>query len=481
LRQLLTESTLLAVIAGTMGLLVYWWLIEYITNRAGALNVQLGPDLTTVLFTLTFALGTGILFGLSPALHATRADIASALRDSAAGIARRTRLQRAFVIAQIVLSQPLLVMLAVTLIFVSEEQPPENATASDYIISAKFRPLLSTGAPNQRYDAVDSLARRIAELPGVEGVLPDPQIFAIRSVVPSGSTPDSLTNSPSAITVQVLGATPRYFDLVDVPLLLGRDIALTDTAGDEIAVVIGSDLARTLWRGANPIGETLSPVSWKDGDADSAVMRVVGIFDASRLPLEGRELRAFTARGNQWRGDALLIRTRGAPQTMLPTIRTTIRREAPGIPLTSLETYAAIEARVRRDMLIVTAATAGAGALALGLASIGLYGIVSIAVRQRRREIGIRIAVGASPARVARMFLASGMRIGLIALGVGLPMSVVGLRVVLSQEAVIAPPVNVWLVGLFVGAALVLVAAFATWLPARRAARIDPANALRTE
>jgi predicted permease len=481
LRQLLTESALLAVTAGTLGLLVYWWLIEYITNRASGVNVQLGPDLTTVLVTLVIALGTGILFGLSPALHTTRADVASALRDSAAGIARRTRLQRAFVIAQIVISQPILVMLAVTLLLLNQEVPSENPTAANHVMAATFRPLYNTGAPNQRQEAVDSLARRLAEVPGVTAVLPDPHVFAISSVVPSGSAGDSVTKSPSAVSIQVLGATPLYFDLVDVPILLGRDIAPTDTAGDEIAVVIGSDLARAVWPGANPIGQTLSPMSWSAGSTDSAVMRVVGIYDAERLPLEDHSPRAFTAHGQHWRGDALLIRTRGPAQAMLPTIRTTIRREAPGLPLTELVTYAAIEARIRKDMLVVTAATAGGGALALGLASIGLYGIVSIAVRQRRREIGIRIAVGASPAGVARMFLASGMRIGLIALGLGLPISVVGLRVVLSQESVLAPPVNVWLVGLCVGAALVLVAAFATWLPARRAARVDPAHTLRIE
>jgi ABC-type antimicrobial peptide transport system permease subunit len=128
------------------------------------------------------------------------------------------------------------------------------------------------------------------------------------------------------------------------------------------------------------------------------------------------------------------------------------------------------------------AALIGAGgALALLLASLGLYGIVSLAVRQRTREIGIRIAVGADPTRVARMFLASGVRASLMALALGLPLSVVVLKIGLSQGIVIAPQVNPYLIGLVVALVLLAVAAAATWVPARRAARIEPAATLRVE
>jgi ABC-type antimicrobial peptide transport system permease subunit len=128
------------------------------------------------------------------------------------------------------------------------------------------------------------------------------------------------------------------------------------------------------------------------------------------------------------------------------------------------------------------AALIGAGgALALLLASLGLYGIVSLAVRQRTREIGIRIAVGADPTRVARMFLASGVRASLMALALGLPLSVVALKIGLSQGIVIAPQVNPYLIGLVVALVLLAVAAAATWVPARRAARVEPAATLRVE
>jgi ABC-type antimicrobial peptide transport system permease subunit len=121
------------------------------------------------------------------------------------------------------------------------------------------------------------------------------------------------------------------------------------------------------------------------------------------------------------------------------------------------------------------------GVLALLLASLGLYGVVSLAVRQRTREIGIRIAVGAQPVQVARMFVASGVRVSLVALAVGLPLSVAALRVAISQQLVIAPEINPYLIGMVIAPVLVAVAAAATWLPARRAALVDPTRTLRAD
>ena len=133
-------------------------------------------------------------------------------------------------------------------------------------------------------------------------------------------------------------------------------------------------------------------------------------------------------------------------------------------------------------MTLRVSALAGAGgALALLLASLGLYGVVSLAVRQRTREIGIRIAVGAHPMRVARMFLVSGVRVSLFALALGLPLSVAALKVGLSQGVVIAPQVNAYLIGAVIALVLLAVASLATWLPARRAALVDPARTLRVE
>ena len=146
-----------------------------------------------------------------------------------------------------------------------------------------------------------------------------------------------------------------------------------------------------------------------------------------------------------------------------------------------MRTLAQADAHAYRETLRMAGLAGAGGALALLLASLGLYGVVSLAVQQRTREIGIRIALGAHPTRVARMFLASGVRLGVFALALGLPLSVAGLRVAMSRGIFIAPTVNPYLVGVGIAMALLAVAAAATWVPARRAAMVDPATTLRQE
>jgi predicted permease len=477
-RQLLTESALLALVGGTGGLLLYWWFTKLIGSRV---NVEVAPDLTTVAFTLAFALGTGILFGLSPALHATRDGVAGAIRDSGTGATRRSRLQRSFVIAQIVFSQPLLVILAVLLWATVGERDPGPSAVSEYIVSARFRFPSRLESPNQSRQAVDSLVPRIAALPGVVAVTPDASAFALRNVTPVDAVASSDRTSADPISVNVEGTPPGYFALLDVPIVLGRDVSLADTLGNELRVVIGSDLARRVWGNQSPIGKKLVSGDVHSGARDSTAMVVVGVFDASKPTTRGGHTRVYTASGKLWRSYSLLIRTRGPAQAFIPQLRTALQTTAPALPISRLETLATISARDRRVALQVIGAAATAGGLALLLASLGLYGVISLAISQRKREIGIRIAVGAMPSRVVRMFLASGVRMSAIALLLGLPVSLVALRIALSQGIVIAPGMNLWLVGSAIAAILLVVACAATWLPARRAAQVDPALTLRVE
>jgi predicted permease len=477
-RQLLTESALLAIAGGAAGLLLYWWFTKLIGSQV---NVEIAPDFATVAFTLAFALGTGVLFGLSPALHATRDGVAGALRDSGTGATRRSRLQRSFVIAQIVFSQPLLVLLAVLLWATVGEQDPAPSAVSENVVSARFRFPARLENPSQSRQAVDSLVPRLTLLPGVLAVVPDASAFAIRNITPVDGT-NARDHAPAdPVRVNVEGTPPGYFALLDVPIVLGRDVSLADSIGNDLRIVIGSDLARRLWGDANPIGRKLASVDFEDGARDSIAMLVVGVFDANKPTTRGRGMRVFTANGKQWRSYSLLIRTRGRAQAFIPQLRNALQAAAPALPVSRLETLATVSARDRRVAMQVIGAAAGAGGLALLLASLGLYGVISLAVSQRKREIGIRIAVGAMPSRVVRMFLASGVRLSAVALLLGLPVSLVALRVALSQGIVLAPDMNLWLVGSAIAAVLLVVASAATWLPARRAAQVDPATALRVE
>ena len=478
LRQLLTETTLLAVAGGAAGLLVCWWLLKLGTGGEGTIdgdNVM--PDAYTLAATMAIAIGTGIVFGLSPALHATRTGVGTALRDSGTGASRRSRLQQTFVVAQIVLSQPLLLMLGVTLSVVIAEYQPMRPEVSERVTMVTFRPLSQTGAAEHRREAVDSLPPRIAAHPEVVGVVPEASWFLSRGFATQTSDIAAAKERPY-VTLTVEGAAPGWFALLNVPIVLGRDVALADTAERRWPVVIGSDLARMLWGNAHPIGQTLvSP-----GRRDSVDLIVVGVYDVAHATTRGNQsMRVFTAHGKEWRRDALLIRTRGAAEPFIPELRRLIRDEAPGLPISGIRTIAHRKEEERRETLAVSALVGAGGALALLLASLGLYGVIALAVRQRTREIGIRIALGAKPIRVAQMFLTSGVRLGALALLIGLPRSMVMLKLMLSQAELLAPKVNTWVIGAGVAISLLAVAAAATWIPARRASLVDPASTLRIE
>jgi hypothetical protein len=371
------------------------------------------------------------------------------------------------------------------------EYRPLAADMSRQVVTIGFRPLARTGAPSQRAEAVDSLLSRIAARPEVLTAVPEASAFALRGVVaPERRSPNADSVAAPTI-VHVEGAAPGWFALLDVPIVLGRDVALADTAAANYSIVIGSDLARTLWGQANPIGRTLASPGLPGLGQDSIAMTVVGVYDATvRLPgmtWEGATARTnvtprvYTARGKQWRHDRVLVRTRGPAAPYVPDLQRFVRDQAPSLPVTSMLTLAQADALAYRDTLKVAGLAGAGGALALLLASLGLYGVVSLAVRQRTREIGIRIAVGAEPARVARMFLASGVRASLVALALGLPLSVAALKIGMSQGLILAPRVNPYLIGVVLAPVLLAVASAAAWVPARRATRVDPARTLRVE
>ena len=492
LRQLVTESTLLAFVGSAAGLTLAWMELIYMT-KTEIDGVDIAPDLGTFAFVFAMAMATGIFFGLSPALHATRGAVSNALRDSGAGSSSRSRLQRGFVVAQIALSQPLLVLLGTMLSLAIADYQPLAPEMSRHVITVAFRPL-QTGAPGQRREAVDALIPRIAERPDVSGAVPEATGFAIRGVyAPDRQVRNAQTDTVPTI-VHMEGTAPGWFALVDIPVVLGRDVSLADTSAADHPIVIGSDVARLLWGDANPIGRKLASPALKALNDDSISMTVVGMYDATQ-PLPGMSwggestrgsmsasvYRVFTAEGKHWRRDHVLVRTRGPAESLLPELQSFLRAHAPSLPVTSMLTLAQEDERKHLETLQVAALSGAGGAMALLLASLGLYGVVSLAVRQRTREIGIRIAVGAHPMRVARMFLASGVRVSLVALALGLPLSIAALKIGLSQGIVIAPQTNPYLIGVVIALILMAVASAATWIPARRAAAVDPARTLRVE
>lgn len=481
-RQLVTESSLIALTGGALGLLIYWSIMRLLTWTYGAYgDPGIGPDLGTVAFTACISLGTGVVFGLSPALHATGLDVAGALKSAGGGATSRSRLQRAFIVAQIALTQPLLIGLAMVIGITRSEFSSSRVDVplAHRVTRVDFGAGGGTGPLNAKQTRVRDLMDRVARLPGVEGVVPGASGFDVGQLRVHPADRGRGPRAEEAVRAGLEGAPPGYFAFQSIPMLRGRDLAADDTNHRDMAVVIDNALARGFWGAADPIGKRLEVVSGRSTGSVTAV--VVGVVDTARLPRSGAG-RLYTAHGTHWHKDDYLIRTRGPGTAIIPSVRQLAQTVIPDIPIHHIATLDQIVQRERRDVLSVSVSAAGGGLLALLLASIGLYGLVALAVRQRHREIGIRVALGARPRQVMTMFFTSGLRLSVLGIVLGLPLSTAALHLLLSSFAGRWSN-NMWLAGAaaLIAAVVVGVASLATWIPARRAAAVDPLVAIRVE
>lgn len=489
IRQLATESTIVSFVGATAGAIGAFWLLSVVSARV-VTGSNLAPDLKTFAFVIALAIVTGILFGLSPALHATR-GVAAAIRDSGQAATRKSRLQRSLVVAQIALSQPLLVSLLIMLQTVRAGYQPMAVETSREVIVASFSPSPDSALADLGPEQVKRLIPRIAARPEVRAVAPAAAEFSVRGVVVADRERRLAAGESLPAALHLTAAAPGWFDVLDVPIVLGRDVVLGDTVSSDRPVVIGVDLAQALFGDANPIGRILTSPSLDVGDETTVDLTVVGVYDSRvrvpGMPSAGNQsgaslpFRVYTAHGSRWKQNQLLIRTRGPAGERLAELQRFATTEAPQLPIGSVKTLLQLDEEDRQFSLRLSLLAALGAFLALALASLGLYGVIALAVRQRTREIGVRIAVGAEPMRVARMFLVSGMQSAGIGLAIGLPATLAVLQVLISQGEMRMSETLPILVGTVVATLLLAVAAIATWIPARRAAQVDPGLTLRAE
>jgi predicted permease len=472
----MTESVLLAVAAGTLALLVIWVLLRFVESSIADVHIVI--DWRAMLFTLVIAVAAGLIFGLSPALNGTRVSLSEVLKDSAVGVvAPRLRLQSGLVVAQIALTQPMLLAMGGFILELQEDlRKVPSTTYADRVLDVRFNTNPRYGSIDQaREDTLRRLQARFAALPGVVAIVPQENAddyfqAAIHWDDRAGEELDR------RLVVRVQVAPVGYFALMGIPLVRGRDFEAAHRE-DRTAVVIGAAAASRLWPGADPIGRRLVPIS---PTRRGPLFTVVGVVDDSRAGLRdaGDEIRLFLP--NVSVTGHFLIRFQAPAQPMVPIIRAEALAEAPGLPIVSALTLDAVESAQRTSLTRAMAAVSGSGALALFLAAIGLYAVVALAVRQRVREIGIRTALGAGRQQVVRWFLMRGLRLSLVGMGVGLTLSVIVVRLITALQGV-DPPSGIVGLAVLVASIAVTVALVATWIPARRAAAIDPIVALRLE
>jgi predicted permease len=480
IRQLLTESCVLALAGAVAGMGFYRAFALIAANSV--VGIDIAPDFATATVTLVVALATGILFGLSPALHATRAGVAEVLKSggSAGGASARTRLQSSFIVAQIAVTQPLLIGVAVMLtLLVRQNERGVEASVTSRVIELGFD--LRKAAPVTRTN-LRAARRDLETLPGVERVVSD---ASGRELLDFAALADSRAGliRETPIQVHLEEASAGYFTLLGVPIVRGRDLIPSDTVARDRAVLISTDVAHELFGNADPIGRRFSQTNHGKPLERAAV--VVGVYDASRGTTRGPGRRVFAIDTSGWRDFAYLARTTGPARPLIRPIRERLRKTLPDLPVEYAETLQDAFAEEQRTMVQLGTGVGTAGALVLLLASIGLYGVIALAVAQRRREIGIRIALGAKPVEVVALLFRQGLRLSGLGLLIGLPLSILGLAAV-GQVMVLtgdngALPVNPTVIGVIIAATVTLVAAVATWLPARRAAVVDPMIALRAE
>ena len=483
-RQMLTESMLLATLAGAAGIGVAYWSRQMLWSQRpanlGADALNLAFDARTLLFTLGVSLLTGVLFGLIPALQISRPNLAVSLKDRTAQPSSGRgwfSLRNALVMAQVALS---LIALVGAGLFMRSMQ---SAQSVDPGFDTEKLALLSfdTGAEGYAREKSDEFMRlaveRVQALPMVEAavVAQSPPLTGglARTVFPEGLDFNDRRNGKLTQLNQV---GPAYFETLGIPVVRGRAFTERDREGAPMVAIINEAMAESMWPGQDVVGKRFRCFG------EPWLVEIVGVAKTAKYLTLGEEplpFFYFPALQHETPAATLHVRVKGDPASALGAIRTTVQQLDARMPLTGVITVSQLMSNVLWAPRMGAMLLSVFGMLALGLAALGIHGVVSYSVSQRTQEIGVRMALGATPGRVTSMVLSRAMlivAIGTVAGAAGAFALARGLRNLLIGVNTNDP----FAFGL---TALLLlgVAALASYLPARRAARIDPLLALRHE
>ena len=491
-RGLLTESVLIAVTGGALGLLVASAALGPLLHMAEGSVPQIfsvGLDRSVLLFTLVVSVLTGLVFGIVPALRTGKIDLRETLNEGSRGSTTgrgHHRILGALVATEIAVALLLLIGSGLLLRSFSRLQEVSPGFQPDHLLVADLP--LSQNAyakPELRYEFFDRLVERAKTLPGVKSAgaasfLPVSGGGSLIQFNIEGRPPKTPHDYVAAGYRTV---TPQYMETMGVPLLQGRNIAAGDVEKAPAVVVINASMARTYFPGENPLGKRMQIGATPDKDVP--YMEIVGVVGDV---LQGLDTDAKAEMYLPYRqADTVLpvfqlsvvLRTSGDPRLQAAALRSAVREIDPNQPVVKIRTMeenmatSVTEPRFRTWLIGIFAA------LALVLAAVGIYGVMSYSVNQRTNEMGIRVTLGAQPNDVFRIVVGEGLRLALIGVGVGLIGALAATRVLrtfLYGVSAIDP------VTFAVTAALLtLVAVAACYFPARRATRVDPMVALRYE
>ncbi|GLC26779.1 ABC transporter permease [Roseisolibacter agri] len=492
MRQLLAESVLLAAAGGACGVALAWAGTRLLASLAPASLPRVADvrvDLGVLAFTTLLAVATGFVFGLAPALQLSRPDVAGALHESGGrsgttGRARQ-RFRRGLAVVQVAMSVVLVVGAALLLRSLVELRRVDLGFDPRGALTARLAlPAAEYPEPAQVVAFHERLQQRVAQIPGVRAaagtrLLPLTGTIGDWSITIEGRARDGRDN-PNGDWQVVM---PGYFEAMRIPLRQGRTLARTDDARGVPVVVINQTMADRYWPDGDALGKR-----FKWGTADQPWMTIVGIVGVVRHNAIVEEPRAemyvtpahyALETGNAPRAMTLVLRTAGDPLALAAPLRAVVRELDPNVPLADVQTLERVTDDALAEPRFTTVLLALFAGLALALAAVGIYGLVSLLVTQRTHEVGIRMALGARRAAIGRMMLGQGMAVAGAGVAVGLLAA--GLLSRLLTTLVYGVGTLDPLTFVAVPAVLGAVTLVATLIPARRAARVDPAIALRSE
>lgn len=496
-RQLLTESLLLALLGGALGLFIAIWVVDAIVASVDIgvsfQHHEVGLSWAVLVYTLIVSCLASLAFGLAPALMATRVSVSDALKQgqgAASASGSRNRLLSGLVVGQLVIALPLLICCALTVRHVG------GIKSTDYGFNTERLLTLKVDLPAHRYttdaqwgafyrDAIEI----IRGTPGIEGAgaataVPGFVGFGGQFAGDSGWAQVTIAGQPpkdppDLRTTWYQPVTPGYFEVLEAPLLRGRLFTQADDAGALPVALVNEEMAQRNWPDEDPIGKRLTL------DADLSEARwitVVGVVGNTIPALDGERFTPMLYLPHEQKpGSRMFIvaRTAGNPMDAVSALRGAVHGIDAEIPVYNFRSFEDILHEWSRDDRLAAVFLGGLAVLALSIASIGLYGVMSFAVQQRTREIGVRIALGAGRREIMRLVLRRCLRLAGIGIGIGVSLSApVGLAIESELIGVtgIDPLAYAGVSGL-----LLAVAALAGLVPARRATKVDPMVALRCE
>jgi len=479
-RQLLTESLLLFLIGSLGGIAVAWFATAALERIPipgdSSLSLELSPDPRVLIFAVAVSLATGLVFGLAPALQGVGRDITARLRnDTTASSARRSLAGNAIIVAQLALSLVLLVAAGLFTRALNDGARVDPGFEPNGVATAYFN------AESWGYDSTRAqrffraLRERVGTMPGVTAasytdILPLTMSNSDDFVRPDGPGRDN--DGIPRIRVGVSAIDPGYFEVVGIPIRLGRPFVAQDDARSQKVVVVNETLANRLWPGGSAIGRTM-------GFQGERVL-VIGVARDSKYGTltERNPPFVYVPLAQYSRPDQrLIVRTALDPAALAPGIRDAVRSLDPALPpplVTTLRRETSIVLFPQRVAAMVSGLLGGAGLL---LAAVGLYGLIAFSVGRRTREIAVRVALGAQRGGVVGMVLREGMRLAGTGVVVGVLLAVAATRLISGFLFDVSPLDGLTFAGM--SGLFIAVALLASYLPARRAAAADPLTALR--